>query len=61
MSINFDKLSRDLEDDSYAAYFGGGYGGALMDAFDVKQASDEELLEMARSRGFDLGKYEELD
>lgn len=61
MTINFDKLSKDLENDSYGAYFGGGYGGALMDAFDVKHASNDDLLKMAKRKGFDVGKYEETD
>lgn len=61
MPINFDKLSKDLEDDSYGAYFGGGYGGALMDAFDIRHASEDELLNMARRKGFDIGNYEERD
>ena len=59
MSINFDKLRNDLEDDSLAAYFGGGFGGVLIDAFDAKEASEEELLQMAEQQGFDISKYED--
>lgn len=59
MNINFDKLREDLKTDSLAAYFGGGFGGALIDAFDVKEASEEELLQMAKRQGFDISKYEE--
>lgn len=59
MGIDFDKLRDDLENDSLAAYFGGGFGGALMDVFDAKDASEEELLKMAAQQGFDISKYEE--
>lgn len=59
MNINFDKLREDLEADSLAAYFGGGFGGDLIDAFDAKEASEEELLQMAEQQGFDMRKYED--
>ena len=59
MAIDYDKLREDLRDDSFAAYFGGGIGPAILDAFDAEDASDEELEEMARRQGFNLAKYEE--
>ncbi len=34
MDIDYEKLRRDLRDDSMAAFFGGGIGSALLDAFD---------------------------
>ena len=38
MDIDFDRLRSDLADDSYGAFYGGGFGGALMEAFDIESA-----------------------
>ena len=59
ITIDIDKLRDDLRDDSLGAFYGGGFGGALMEAFDAEGASEEELIEMALQRGIDLGEYEE--
>ncbi len=37
--------------------FGGGFGAALMESFDIEKASDEELLNMAKQQGINLNKY----
>ena len=57
MMIDIDALRHDLEDDSYGAFFGGGYGGALFEAIDIERASDEEVVRIARQRGIDLNRY----
>ncbi len=57
MKIDIEKLREDLKNDSLGAFFGGGFGGALMEAADVKHASDDELKEIARRRGVDLRSY----
>ncbi len=57
MDIDIDKLRNDLKGDSLAAFFGAGYGGALMESFDVERMSSEKLVEMAKKRGFDLRRY----
>ena len=56
--INVDKLRRDLSDDSLGAFFGAGFGGALIEAIDIERASDEQIVEIARKRGIDFRKYQ---
>ena len=56
-SIDTDRLRRDMENDSLGAFFGGGFGGALIDVSDIENASDEELVEMAKRSGVDIRKY----
>ena len=58
MIIDVDELRRDLLNDSYGAAFGGGYGGALMESFDIEKASPETLVRIAERNGVDLSKYE---
>ena len=58
-NIDIDKLREDLENDSYGAFYGGGFGGALIEAFDIEGASPEELVEIALEKGIDLTDYEE--
>ncbi len=56
--IDMDALRRDLQGEELAAFFGGGFGGALMEAIDIGKASDEQLLRIAKRQGIDLRKYE---
>ena len=58
MTIDVEELRKDLVNDSYGAFFGGGFGGALIESFDLQSASDEELVRIARNKGVDLSKYE---
>ena len=58
MTIDVDVLREDLKNECYGAFYGGGFGGALMESFDIESASDEELVEIAMSKGFDLTDYE---
>ena len=37
MIIDIDALRNDLIKDEYGAYFGGGFGGALIEAADISQ------------------------
>ncbi len=57
MTIGVEKLRRDMKDDSLGAFYGGGFGGALTEAFDIENASPEKLVRTAQSRGIDLRKY----
>ena len=59
MFFDIDGLREDLEDDCYGAFFGGGYGGAMIEAMEIEDASDEELIRIALEKGIDLGRYEE--
>ena len=58
MIIDVDKLKNDILSDSYGAAFGGGFGGALMEACDMESASDEEIVRIALDKGVDLNQYE---
>ena len=54
---DYDKLRRDLVEE-YAiqsASFSGGLG--FLDMCDAEDATNEQLLEMARREGFNLNKY----
>ena len=58
MIIDVDKLREDMRNEGLGAFFGGGFGGGLIEAIDVDRASDEELVDMALKQGIDLRKYE---
>lgn len=58
MIIDVEALRQDLLTEDYGAFFGGGFGGALMESFDIKNASGEELIRIAQRKGIDLKKYE---
>ena len=55
--IDYEALREDLKQELYGAAFVGGFGGALMEAGDVDNASPEELLRMARNNGIDPVDY----
>lgn len=54
---DFDSLRRDLFDEfgAQSAAFSGGFG--FLEMCDAEDASNEQLLEMARREGFNLNKY----
>ena len=58
MIIDVDKLREDMLNECYGAAFGGGFGGALVEAMDVENASPEKLVELAQQQGVDLRRYE---
>ena len=55
--IDFKRLREDLKNESLGAYFGGGFGAGLIESFDLDDATDDELIKIARERGIDLNKY----
>ncbi len=57
MVIDVEKLREDLKRECYGAYFGGGFGGALVSSFDIEKASPDKLVEMAQQQGINLRKY----
>ena len=59
MDIDFDRLREDLAEDSYGAFFVGGFGGALVEAGDIESASDDELIRIARRKSVDIEDYYE--
>ena len=58
ITINIDKLRDDMRSECLGAYFGGGFGAALIESFDIDRATPEELVEMAQRQGIDILKYQ---
>lgn len=58
MLIDLNQLREDLKKDSYGAYFGGGFGGALIDSIDLDRADPEEIVKLAVRNGINLSEYE---
>lgn len=58
ITIDVDRLRDDMRDECLGAYFGGGFGAALIESFDVDRATPEKLVEMAQNQGIDLQKYQ---
>ena len=56
--IDIEQLREDLKQEALGAFFGGGFGGALMEASDIDHASDQELVDMAERQGIDLRDYQ---
>lgn len=57
ITIDIDKLRADMRSECLGAYFGGGFGAALIESFDIDRATPEELVEMAQRQGIDILKY----
>ena len=57
VTIDIERLREDLRSEDLGAYWGGGFGGALIEAFDIDHATPEELVQIAQDRGFDLRRY----
>lgn len=58
ITIDIGSLRKDLLDDCYGAYFGGGFGAALAESFDVEKLSPQELVNFAISKGIDIRRYQ---
>lgn len=58
MIIDVDELRNDLINESMGAFFGGGFGGAFVEGMDIRNASDEEVVNIALRKGIDLSMYE---
>ena len=58
-SIDVDRLRSDMQDECMGACFGGGFGGALFEAFNLGSASDDEIIRRAYNQGIDLNDYME--
>ena len=57
VTIDIERLREDLKSEDLGAYFGGGFGGTLMEAFDIDNASPEELVQIAKDKEVDLLRY----
>ncbi len=57
ITIDIDRLRSDMHDDGMGAFFGGGFGGALLEFFEVGDVSPEELVQMAQGKRIYLYDY----
>lgn len=55
--VDIDKLRKDLINNAYGAFIGGSFGGAFINAEDIMNASDEEIIEFAENNKIDLFQY----
>ena len=60
VQIDIDRLRDDLEDYFGTAMFSGN-PQAMMELEEVKRASDEELISIARRCGFNINQYTERE
>ena len=58
IKIDVDELRNDMRNECLGAFWGGGFGGALVEGGDVDKAQPEELMKMARRQGIDLRRYQ---
>jgi hypothetical protein len=58
ITIDVDQLRNDMRDECMGAAFGGGFGGALVEAMDIDRATDEQVVEMAQRKGIDIKNYQ---
>lgn len=58
MTIDIERLRSDLKEEQMGTFFGGDFGAALIESFDVDRASPEKLVEMAQRQGVDLKNYQ---
>lgn len=57
VTIDAEALRRDLLAESRAAFFGGGFGGALYESFEIERATPQELADIAARWGLDVRQY----
>lgn len=58
ITIDIDALKREMQSNLYGAYFGVGFGGVVVSAFDLERATPEKLVEVAIEQGIDILKYQ---
>ena len=57
MEIDIERLRNDLKNESLGAFYGGGFGGALIESFKIDNATPNELISIASRLHIDLNKY----
>lgn len=57
ITIDVDALREDMKNECLGAFFGGGFGAALIESFEISNISDEQLVKIAIDKGVDLRKY----
>lgn len=58
ITIDIDRLRDDMKNECLGAYYGGRFGGALIESFDIDCATSDKLVDMAQRQGINLRKYE---
>ena len=58
ITIDVDKLRDDMKSECMGAFFGGGFGAALIEAGDIECATPRELVDMAQRQGVNLRNYQ---
>lgn len=58
ITIDVDALREDMKNECLSAFFGGGFGGALIEAGDIEKSDSEQLVQMAINQNIDLRKYQ---
>lgn len=58
MTIDIDRLREELKQECYGAYFGGGFGEAMIESLDLERASPVELIKEAERKEIDLRKFQ---
>ena len=57
VTIDIEKLRQDMLRDSQAAFYGGGFGGAMYESFEIERATPQQLVDLAERKGIDLTRY----
>lgn len=57
MEIDIERLREDLRNECLGAFYGGGFGGTLIESFNIDKASAEELIQIAQRMNIDLNNY----
>ena len=56
-TLDLERLKRDMLNDCYGAFYGGGFGGAMYSSFQIERAEGQQLVDMAERMGYDLTPY----
>lgn len=57
MQIDIESLRNDLKNNSLGAFYGGGFGGAIIESFQIDKSTPEELIKLAKRMNIDLEDY----
>lgn len=58
MRVDIEEIRKDLLENSYGAFYIGGFGGAMVEAQDIKRMSPDEIISLAKEQGLNLEKYQ---
>ena len=58
MTVDMEQLREDLKSECLEAFFGGGFGAALIECEDIEKASPEELIQIAQRFSMNFLNYE---